>query len=389
MEKIKYASDEDIINISLPISEKKSGIPFIFNGEKRVINNNYHTLAIADDDKQKYDKIINPLIEQISLSEESFVISSNNRKIYEKYNSLLKDKGYNVICLDFDNPANFDSFNILELAYNLYKNNNQDKAIEIIENVGYYIFYDKETKNLDSFWINSAISLFIGIVLYSFDKEQKFELNKIRDLLDIIKIEDIEKNTPMYNYLSGTFLAPNETKGGIISVFNQKFNMIVTRESLCKMLSNSNFDLKDITNKKQAIFMIEGTNNISKNLISLIINQIYYICNIYDNNNKINMIIDNFDELCPIKNVENIIYSFNNYNVILTTFIKSFTRMEKIYGDDGIPIIMTYFKNLLYLLSADLKTLEYISELCGKPEYVSNLMNMKENEALYIIRIRG
>lgn len=385
MEKIKYASTEDVNKITISVKEKKSGIPFEYNGERKVLNNNYNTVVISEDDIQKSSKVINPLIDQIIGSDESFVINSKSKSLFNKYSDLLKENGYNVICLDFDNAASNDSINIFELAYNLYKNDNKDKAVEIIENIGYYIFMDNESTSLDPFWANSATSLFVGLILYSFEHYEKVEFNKISELVDTITMEDIEKNTAMYNYLSQILLAPTDTKGGIISTFKQKFNLISTRESLSKMLSNSTFDLKDITSKKLAIFIVEGLSNFSKKMVALIINQIYYVCNIYSNSKKINIIIDGFDELCPMKNIENIIGMFEEYNVNITIFIRSLTKVENLYKNDGIPLIMTYFKNILYLLTADYKTLEYLSALCGNKDLISNLMGINSNEALYLI----
>ena len=134
-----------------------------------------------------------------------------------------------------------------------------------------------------------------------------------------------------------------------------------------------------------AIFIIEGTSSVSKNLVSLIINEIYYICNIYENNKKINLLVNNFDDMCPIKNVESIISLFTDLNVNVTAFIKNFNCLNKTYGRESAEILKLYFKNLIYLYSEDIPTLEYISRMCGSLEYISNLRNIKENEALFII----
>ena len=382
MKIINFASNEDILDVST--NDKKSGIPFKLNNETRVLNNNYHTLIIEEDTNQKYDKIICPLIDQINLSNESFIINSKSKKLYDEYSSSLKENGYQVICLNFADPVDSDSFNILELAYQLYKSGNYDKAVSIIKNIGYYIFNDN-SKKLDSFWSNSATDLFVGTTLYLFEKEDKIDLNMIRHSAETLKLEDIDKNSIMYNFLSGVLGAPNDTKGGIIATFNQKFNLIATKETLCKILSNSSFDLKSILNEKTAIFMVEGTTVVSKILIPLFINQIYYLCNIYVNNNRINLILNDFDELYQIRNIESIISLFTDYNVVLTTFIKNFKCLDDVYGKDCVSFLKIYFKNLIYLYSDDISTLEYISKLCGSNENISDLRNIKDNEALYII----
>jgi len=384
MEKINLASNEDIMNISTLATDKKSGIPFIQNGERRILNNLYHSLIVGEDEIQKENKIISPMIEQIISAEESFVINVKSNNLYKKFESELKNQGYETICLNFDDPTNSDGFNILELAFESYKKGNKDKAIEILENMGHYMFYDESAQNVDPFWTNCATSLFIGSALNLFEKENDITLDKIGKIVDTIKLDDIDKDAHAYNYLSSILMAPTETKGSIISVFKQKYNLYASRESLNKMLSNSTFDIKN-TNNKKAIFVIEGTSSVAKNLVSLIINQIYYICNVYGNDKKINLLVNNFDEICPIKNVESIISLFTDLNVNVTAFIKNFSSLNKVYGKESAETLKLYFKNLIYLYSEDIATLEYISKLSGSIEYISNLRNIKENEALFII----
>ena len=50
-------------------------------------------------------------------------------------------------------------------------------------------------------------------------------------------MNSIDKNSSIYFNLSGTLLAPNENRGSIISVFNQKIKRYITRENLCEMMT--------------------------------------------------------------------------------------------------------------------------------------------------------
>lgn len=384
MEKILKANNDNILKISEPASEKKSGISFNYNNEKRILTNNYHSLVIGEDEVQNENKVIIPLINQIIDSEESFVINTKGDNLYKKYEDKLKQQGYKTIYLNFDDLSNSDCFNILELAYNRYKNNNKDKAIELLENIGYYLFYDEANKNSDPFWINSAISLFIGSTLFLLEKDEDVSLDKIDKLVDTIKIEDINKDSSSYKYLSSILLAPEATKGSIISVFKQRFKLFTSRENLNKILSKSTFDINNI-NQKMAIFIVEGVSFISNIITPIFINQIYYVTSSNRNDKKINLIVNNFDDISPIKNIESIIIFLTCFNVNITAFIKNFTRLNKNYGIESVEVLKFYFKNLIYLYSDDLATLEFISKICGSTEYMTDLRNIKENEALFII----
>ena len=298
---------------------------------------------------------------------------------------MLKNNGYNVVCLNINNPISCDGLNILELAYNLFKEKNIDKSIELLEDIGYYLLYDPEDNLADPFWNNSAINLFIGCTLYSFEKNNNYSLKDIFSLLDEITLDDVDKNSVIYSYLNGILSFPSETRQSIMSVLKEKFSKYVLKDNLNNMITNSTFDIKKITDKNLAIFIIEGTSTISKNLVSIVINSIYTVCNIYGNENKLNIIIDNFDKLCPIKNIESIIGLCTNININITTFISNYDSLSAVYGNVGVERLKLYFKNLIYLYSENINTMKYISELCGSIEYISDLRKLQENEALFIV----
>ena len=222
MEKIEFVNDEIVKNISSDVYTGKTGITFNYKGDERILNNNYHTLVISEDDLQKQEKIMPPLFKQIRKAGQSFIINDKSGILYKKFSEDFKKTGYEVICLNLDNPVNSDSFNILELSYNLYKDGNIDKALEILENAGYYILYEKQEKSVDPFWINSATNFFVGCTLYMFENEKDISLNKILELTDKLRKEDIKEGSIIYTYLSGILLAPNDTKGKVYYLYLNK-----------------------------------------------------------------------------------------------------------------------------------------------------------------------
>ena len=117
----------------------------------------------------------------------------------------------------------------------------------------------------------------------------------------------------------------------------------------------------------------------------MIINQIYYVKKIYNDNN-LNVYIDNLDELFPIKNIVDLVSdSFNGkVNINLVVFIKGYNELFNLYKKDIAETIRLFFVNVIYLYSEDIDTLEHISKLCNMNGY-SSLRSLKDNEALFII----
>ena len=116
-------------------------------------------------------------------------------------------------------------------------------------------------------------------------------------------LDKIDKKTSTYKYLMGTLLAPSETKASILSVFYQKINLFTSKEYLSEMLSKTSFDVKNIENTKQAIFIKSGTSIISDYLIPILISQIYTSIDVFgEKNKKVNIILDDFESIKSINN---------------------------------------------------------------------------------------
>ena len=70
--------------------------------------------------------------------------------------------------------------------------------------------------------------------------------------------------------------APKETRGSIISVFDQKVKLFFSKLDLKNMLSDTNFDYSNLLDSKTIIYLIPGVGSISERLLSLFISQITF-----------------------------------------------------------------------------------------------------------------
>ena len=182
------------------------------------------------------------------------------------------------------NPKYGDSWNPLTLPYKLYQEGEKDKALKIIEDLGYYLFTDiKDTS--DPFWINTAIDYFSGLVLYLFEKANKEQINLRSVFALAIELQneekakqflkEIGKNNQIYYNVSGTLETAYDTRAGIISTFNQRSKIYVSREILSNMMLKSNFDITNIPNEKTIVYIISGLSSYSNSLIPLFVSQVF------------------------------------------------------------------------------------------------------------------
>lgn len=406
----RWCKDTEMKNILTKIDVKKeianTGTPITYEKDNLYITNKGgHTLVIGSTGSGKTQTTILPETKLSLLAGESVVINDPMGEIYKKTAHNFKEKGYNIIAINFDNPNTGSTWNPLDLPYTFYKEGKTDKAINLIEDLGYYLFTDLPHKEIDLFWTKSATDYFTGLTLYLFENApyEEINLNSVYNLSNELLndsichkfLEQLNKNSAIYYNLTGTLNAPTDTKGGIISTFNQKIKKYISLNNLANMLSSSNFDIKEISNEKTAIFIISGLTTYSNYLIPLLVSQIIVSVDEYGKKEKyLNMILDEFDTMLPIKNFARVITYSRGIKVKFTVVIKSYIDLTNAYGKENTEVIKSCFPTIIYLLSNDIYTLEEISKMCGNTETsgkvkplitVEELKVMKTFEAIVLI----
>lgn len=394
----RWSTKEEVDKITETLDPKiqleQSGIPLGYDKNKlNILKNSFHTVVFGTMGSGKTQTITLPLIRLSINAGESFVVNDPKGELYEKTANKLESEGYSITILDIDKPKYGDNFNPLTLPYYLYKNGEKDKAAELVEEIGHYFLYDRKNVNSDPFWENSAANVFSGLVLYLFEhaKEEEINMNSVLELANSLDekgdskefLNKIEKKSTIYKYLMGTLLAPPETKASILSVFYQKINLFTSKEYLSEMLSKTSFDIKNIGNTKQAIFIKSGIATVSDYIIPMLITEIYTAIDVYGNQKKrVNIILDDFDNINPINNFTKIITSSRSMNLSFTVIVSGETNFIKKYGKEETEIMKFCFQNFIYLLSEDINTLNDICSMCGKVKEKEDLISIEELKRL-------
>ena len=395
----KWATKDEMHKKTIPVNLKtgieKSGLPVMYDDNYLYIDpSETHNLLIGCTGSGKTQAVIMPILKLAMKAKESIIINDPKGEIYKTTADQLKKEGYKVIALDFDDPRYGNSWNPLELSYKQYKEGNKDKALELIEDLGYYLLGDNQSKSTDPFWINSTINYFSGLVLYLFEeaKEDEINIQSVSSLANSLQkpeiykklLEKLDSNSPIYIKLVGILLAPTETKGSILSVFNQKIQRYLSKENLVNMLSNGDFDLSTFTKEPSVIFTVSGINQPYRNLVSLFTNQVMDAIEIYgDYKKRTNILLDEFDSLMPINNFASKLANCRYLNIRITVAIQSYAHLANMYQKEDVEILKMCFSNTIYLLSEDIYTLEEISSRCG-----TKLINGKEEPLISVSELK-
>lgn len=375
----KWCTKEEIKKNLTPVKVndniKKGGIPILYEKDSLYINDhNINTLVIANLDSDKESRLIYPLINLSIKASESFVVNDCNGEMYNKFACVLKREGYNVKVLNLNNFKLGNRFNPLYFPYELYKKGYIEEAINVLEDIAYYIFHDDSS---DSFWVKSASDYFIGLALYLFDKgEEKInfgsifsissklggENNKYReDFLNSLELESYA-----YVNLSSILLAPYETMAGIIVTFDQKMKFIISRASLISNMSNDDFEILNFGKEKQAVFIVSTMNKVGM-FVPMLVNEIFSSISIFGNREKrVNFILDDFNNLVAFNDFPNMLINSKNFNAKFIIFVDSYTGLINNYSKETAEVIKLCFSMIVYLLSNDIATLNEISNIFGK-----------------------
>ena len=375
--------------LATSIKADAAGIPLINDGKTLWVDDGqYHNLIIGSTGSGKTQCIIFPMVQSLAKHDESMVITDPKGEIYEKTSEMLRRRGYNIVLLNFRNPQHGNAWNPLTLPYRLWNGGNQDKAIELLDDLALNILYDESNKNADPFWEKTSAGYFSGIALGLFEDAKEDEINinsislmttvgeeKFRGSSTYIKEYFNSKDPAGAAYInaSSTILSPSDTKGSILAVFKEKIKLFATRANLSEMLSHSDFEIQDIGLKKTAVFIvIQDEKKTYHSLATILVKQIYetLIDVAQAHGGKLpvrtNFLLDEFANMPPLKDVTTMITAARSRQMRFTLIIQNFAQLNEVYGEQNAETIKGNCGNLVYLISTELKALEEISKMCGE-----------------------
>lgn len=335
-----------------------------------IDKNDGHSLVIGAAGSAKTQTIILPLINMSMLSGESVIVNDPKGELYKGCSLEFSKKGYKVVLINFDDLDKGNYWNPFDIVKANYEEN-KTNAESLLELLAKYIFAKSDVEN-DVFWRNSASDFFCGIASYFLEKGEDITFDKIFSLADSLTdnktceefVKTLDKKSNVYSYLAGTIKAPMETRNSIIAVFNSEINKIVSNKALSNMLSKTDFDIHNIA-EKTIIFIVPNRYGKFSNLESILINELYESLALTNNKNKINFLLDDFDEINAIQNFASMLNYARGYNISFICNIKSINTIKKIYDEQSLDLIKLCFSNIIYLYSNDNSTLKFIADLCG------------------------
>ena len=373
---LKEARDVRKVNYQEEI--EVSGMPLFLEGKNMIVDTSVTSkLVIGATGSGKTQSTILPMLRLIARASESVIVTDPNGELYSRTASDYQKRGYNIVTLNFKDSQYGAGWNPLAYPYYLYNSNRKDEAIQLIENLGHSLLSERSTT--DPFWENTAANYFTALCLGLFKdgKEEEINLNSVSAMISNGEekigmstyakayFERFDKNDIAYINASSTIYAPTETRGSIISVLRQKLSAYLSRESLSQMISKSTFDLNELRNKTVVYIILPDNNRSINQLVNAFLEQSYYAISQANSSVKFSYLLDDFDMLSQINNLDMMITSGRSKNICFMLLTRNYQNIYDNYGKENGCKIINACSDIYYLLTDNRSTAEEISAQCG------------------------
>ena len=392
-EKVRFESEEEIKDRYTEENFESgdvmgAGVPIISTGRTAYVDDSEaSTFVVGASGSGKTRKILMPYTLSCIRKNENLVIHDPKGEINRYMYRELEKKGYEVIVLDYRRPLRGDRYNPLEYPSKIYKEGNTSRAAEMFQAFSETMFSDRKSEK-DRFWDLTAASYMTGLSLLQAEllPEKECTINHLYDLhiqgdgkygrskyIKEYYNRPGAKDAPSYKLAAPAINAPSDTQGGLYSVYTSCLTPFVLNEDIIDATANSTFDVRDLVEKKCAVFIItKDEGSVYNKLISATIDQMYErLIDIaeeeYDGRlpRRINFILDEFGNLAAINNMSGKITAGRSRNIRWLIVCQSMDQLRLLYENKGASIIFGNCANLVYLYSTDIMLLQRISAMCG------------------------
>lgn len=239
------------------------------------------------------------------------------------------------------------------------------------------VVYDNKDENARRYQNMSNVYFFISEMCKSTDGAMPL----------IRYMKSINTNHPARALLAISEVAPSKTRGSFYTSALTTLRLF-TNPLIHSMTKTSDFDLREIGSKKQAIFIILPDEKITYySLASLFVNQTYMklVKNADERGGRlkrrVNFILEEFGNFVKIPDFANKLTVGGGRGIRFSLFLQSFMQLDEKYGRESASTIKSNCETWIYLQTNDLNTLEEMSKKLGN--YTVSTYSLSASHAKY------
>jgi type IV secretion system protein VirD4 len=359
-----------------------------------------HLLCIGATRSGKSRCLVVQSICTLGLAGESIVVSDPKAELYDYTAEFLQKLGYDVLVIDFKNPQKSMRYNLLQPIINAINEYNTDKAEMLAWDLTNNLVGKPEGEKI---WTNGECSIIAAAILcvvcdnknrpdyqnmtnvYWFIAEMVKTIGNKMPLLEYVK--KLPPTHPAKALMSISDVAPSRTRGSFYTSALTTLRLF-TSKSIYSITHTSDFQLSDIGQKKQALFIILPDEKTTfYPVASLIVSQLYeLLANLADTRGgrlkqRVNFMIDEFGNFTTISDFTNKLTVGAGRGMRFNLFIQSFSQLKEKYDENVSDTIKANCQTWVYLQADDPDTLRDVSEKLGT--YTTSSYQLSANHAKY------
>ncbi|MFI3238742.1 MAG: type IV secretory system conjugative DNA transfer family protein [Lachnospiraceae bacterium] len=366
------------------------------------VNTDTHTLTIGATRSGKTRCLVIQSICTLGLAGESLVISDPKAELFQYTSEFLQKIGYEIICLDFKNPNKSTRYNLLQPVIDAVNQNDLDKAEMYAWDITNILVGDN-TSN-EKIWENGEKSTIAGAILcVVYDNRKRPEYQNLTNVYWFIAEmgKSVGNKTPMQDYmaimpndhparalLSIAAVAPSRTKGSFDTSSLTTLRLFTSR-SMYSITHKSDYNIAEIGEKKQALFLILPDEKTTYYPIaSLMVSQLYELLVRKSDErggrlvNRVNFVLDEFGNFAKLTDFSNKLTVAGGRGIRFNLFLQSFEQLTDKYSKELSAIVKANCQTWAYLQADDDETLESVCKKLGK--YTTSAYQLSAQHGKYV-----
>lgn len=366
------------------------------------ISDDTHTLTIGATRSGKTRCLVIQSICAIGLSGESMVISDPKAELYHYTADYLKKLGYEVICLDFKNPEKSTRYNLLQPVIDAVKAKDMERAEMYAWDITNILVGDN-TSN-EKIWENGEKSTIAAAILCVVaDNVKRPEYQNLTNVYWFIAemSKAVGGKTPMQAYMqkldsrhparalmSIANVAPSRTKGSFDTSALTTLRLFTSR-SVYSITHRSDYNIAEIGQKKQALFLILPDEKTTYYPIaSLMVSQLYELLVRQSDMrggrllNRVNFVLDEFGNFTKLNDFPNKLTVAGGRGCRFNLFLQSFEQLTQKYDKETAAIVKSNCQTWIYLQADDKETLQEVCDKLGK--YTTSAYQLSSQHGRYV-----
>ncbi|UFJ41347.1 type IV secretory system conjugative DNA transfer family protein [Brevibacillus humidisoli] len=349
-----------------------------------------HNLIIGATRSGKSRRLVLPSIWSIAQKGESMILSDPKGELYARSHKYLRERGYEVVMLDFRNPKRGNYWNLMDPIIRGMEEDEYARASEAAWDIAHTIVHQKQ-HNGDPIWANgqeSIIAALMQLVAAEAQMDEEKHLHSVYTILsemgETIQLPNGMDYNPLLQYLRNlpmghvarmalatARVSPEKMRSSFLGGATVDLRLFAD-PSIARMTSKQDHDLAGPGRQKTAVFMIIPDEKSTRHVLAtLYVSQTYEALVQLANQNhgrlpvRVHYLLDEFGNLPPVPDFGTKITVSAGRGILFNLIIQDLGQIRKKYKDDYTTIIGNC-QTWIYLLTRDIDTAKQLSEMTGK-----------------------